>query len=71
MLTTNLLLEQEDKEGEDIEGCNDGERKDALLCSSCRLILEDCEQAARWYVSREITVQSACNSPKIKVRNER
>jgi hypothetical protein len=41
--TTDLPLEQEDKEGEDIEGCDDGERKDALLRSSRRLVLEDRE----------------------------
>jgi hypothetical protein len=44
---TDLALEQEDEEGEQIEDCDEGEWKHMLLSSSCRLEPEDREQAAR------------------------
>lgn len=46
MPATDLALEQEDEEGEEIEDCDEGEWKHTLLSSSCRLEPEDREQAA-------------------------
>jgi hypothetical protein len=44
--TTDLTLEEEDEEGDTIEGYNDGELKNTLLSTFCRLALKDCEHEA-------------------------
>jgi hypothetical protein len=46
----NLAFEEEDKKGEKIEGCNNGESKNTLLSISCRRVPKDSKkQAARIY----------------------
>jgi hypothetical protein len=44
--TPNLAFQEEDKKGEKIAGCNNGESKNTLLSISCRCVPEDSEKQA-------------------------